>query len=257
MENPDDALKQLLESPISPLDRFLTVSALLGRLRQDEALPSQLTVNNGTSFVDSAVNEAKAMEALTRISSPISEAYTKILPSDTLLSVWRKISTNRAAFVFKRPVKSEEAPGYSVRIHFPMDLSLIRKRIVTNNIQTLADLHMALGLITHNCVKYNGRETDYGRVAREFEALVDSVILQAVTHAAASPFPEPSFETDAMIVKAVKDQDESGEPSNTEVSPNCRTSLDGKNETFHTQVIVTANETIDATASSDRVAIGI
>jgi Bromodomain len=58
--------------------------------------------------------------------------------------------------VFKRPVRSEDAPGYTERIVFPMELSLIRKRIVANNIQTFADLHGALGLISHNCVKYNG-----------------------------------------------------------------------------------------------------
>jgi len=61
-----------------------------------------------------------------------------------------------------------------------MDLGLIRKRIVARNIQTLADLHGAVALISHNCVKYNGRESDYGRVAVEFEAMADHVILQAV-----------------------------------------------------------------------------
>jgi Bromodomain len=251
LEASDDSLKQLLESPLSPLDRFLTVSALLGRLRQDLALPSQLSVNNMTSFVNSAVNEEKAMEELTGVSSSIAETYLKIQSSETLLSVWRKISTNRAAFVFKRPVKSEEAPGYADRIHFPMDLSLIRKRIITNNIRTFSDLHMALGLITHNCVKYNGRETDYGRVAREFEALVDSVILQAVNHATTNPYSEPSSETDEAVVKALKDEEESGEPLKTSVSPNVRTDSDGITETFPAQEIVVANETIDSTNSLD------
>jgi Bromodomain len=154
----------LLESPLTPLDRYGTVSALLGRLRQDMAVPSLSSINgsniNATSStkpVPSAVEEEKLWQPLTQESHPLSNVYSQVIvPSNSLLNLWKKISSNRAAFVFKRPVKSEEAPGYTDRIHFPMDLSLIRQRIVTNNIQTYADLHRALGLISHNCVKYNG-----------------------------------------------------------------------------------------------------
>jgi hypothetical protein len=34
---------------------------------------------------------------------------------------------------------------------------------------------------------FSGRESDYGRVAREFEAMVDQIILQAVRDAASNP----------------------------------------------------------------------
>jgi hypothetical protein len=103
------------------------------------------------------------------------------IPVDTLLTVWKKIFSNRFAWVFKKPVRDEEAPGYSERIAFPMDLSLVRKRIVVKNIQSFRELHESIALIAHNCVKYNGRETDYGKVARDFEVMADQMILQAVS----------------------------------------------------------------------------
>lgn len=162
------ALSLILESPLTPLDRYWTASALLGRLRQDMALPTLLSVktavsNHSKATVQSAFNE-QTFQELTKSANPIAKFYSKeIIPSATLLAVWKKIASNRAASVFKRPVRSEDAPGYTHRILFPMDLSLIRKRIVANNIQTYADLHAALGLISHNCVKYNGA---YDRSAR-------------------------------------------------------------------------------------------
>jgi hypothetical protein len=163
----DDPLNTMLESPLTPLDRFSTASALLGRLRNDMALPPSTVpvridshVTNQT--IATSIEEEKTFDELTNTSNPFYIIYTKnIISPDTLLTLWKKISMNRAAFVFKRPVKSEEAPGYTDRILYPMDLSLIRKRILANNIQTYADFHNALALISHNCVKYNG--THYNR----------------------------------------------------------------------------------------------
>lgn len=157
------SLDVILESPLTPLDRYWTASALLGRLRQEMALPSLMTASNGTDNNKAlaeqqplAVEESSYQE-LTIAMSPLAKIYSQdVIPASTLLAVWKKIWSNRAASVFKRPVRSEEAPGYTERIMFPMDLSLIRKRIVANNIQTYTDLHTALGLISHNCVKYNG-----------------------------------------------------------------------------------------------------
>lgn len=80
-----------------------------------------------------------------------------IVSTPNLLTVWKKINSHRTAVVFRRPVNPKEAPGYSTRILFPMDLSLIRKMIVSKTITTLEQLHKWIGLICHNCVKYNGR----------------------------------------------------------------------------------------------------
>ena len=160
------ALQNMLESPITTLDRFYTASAVLGRLRNDMAVPSASNMKapnrTATEKASPAVesNEDKAFNEFTDPNNPLHLIYTEtVVDSETLLVLWKKISMNRAAFVFKRPVKSDEAPGYTDRIYFPMDLSLVRKRIITNNIQTYVDFHNALALISHNCVKYNGTTT--------------------------------------------------------------------------------------------------
>jgi hypothetical protein len=180
----------ILEYPMTPLDRYWAVSALLGRLRGDLTVPSIHTVPGGPNIPpppqsSNAVDES-ALAALSK--NPI---YTKNhLTTTDLLATWKKISMHRTAVVFKKPVKADDAPGYTDRIVFPMDLSLIRKMIVARKVQSYADLHQYVGLISHNCVKYNGRETDYGMVAREFEAMADFFIRQAVSAAGnATPIP--------------------------------------------------------------------
>jgi len=196
-EEDSDAVNAILESPLTPLHQYWTASALLGRLRHELALPSldplilsaKANANNSSSSgsrpsstTNSAVTEEQALQQLAKSYNSSNNS----LSSETLLAVWKKISSNRAAAVFRRAVKPEEAPGYKERIQFPMDLGLIRKRIVAGNIRTFADLHGAVALIAHNCVKYNGRESDYGRVAVDFEAMADHVILQAVQQQAAN-----------------------------------------------------------------------
>ena len=66
-----------------------------------------------------------------------------------------------------------------------MDLNLIRKKIAARMIKSYAELHQHIGLIAHNCMKYNGRESDYGVVTRDFEANADDFIQQAVASASA------------------------------------------------------------------------
>lgn len=56
-----------------------------------------------------------------------------------------------------RVVPSSPAPGYKERILFPMDLSLVRKMIVSRMIKSFSSLHQRVALICHNCVKFNGR----------------------------------------------------------------------------------------------------
>ena len=189
-DNPGSSavVDEMIESPFTPLDRFWTASALLGRLRGVMAPPSlfhdpnranskataKLAVPNG------AKTSQEAQQLLDLLNHP---AYTRTESAANILVCWKKIFSNRAAVVFKKPVKDEEAPGYSERIQFPMDLSLVRKMIVTRHISNFQQLHSYIGLIAHNCVKYNGRETDYGIVARDFETMADEIIRQAVLNA--------------------------------------------------------------------------
>lgn len=100
--------------------------------------------------------------------------------TDRLLALWKKISTHRTSLVFRRPVNPREAPGYAERILFPMDLSLMRKLIVGGVIRNYKGVAQRVHLICHNCVKYNGRESDYALVAREFETVASEYIFSAV-----------------------------------------------------------------------------
>lgn len=238
MEEPP-SVAMMLESEVTPPDRFFTVSALLGRLRDDLATPlppnsalpalrakasaaqttkkkkKEATPAAGTS--DSSSGEAPTPKG----DSPKSGSFQHPIPPITstpgglpttpslekqkrvlslyqipeynrehaeptaLLSLWKKISTHRSSIVFRRPVNPKEAPGYTDRIFFPMDLALIRKMIIARQIKTYSQLHQRMGLIAHNCVKYNGRESDYGLVTREFEANVDEMVVSAVAAGAA------------------------------------------------------------------------
>ncbi|CAJ1942078.1 unnamed protein product [Cylindrotheca closterium] len=203
---------EALESEITPADTNFTVSALLGRLRDDLAMPlppnstipahrekvgllyqppkkkkkTEAGTASGASNA-SDVNKSSALEKQKELLAlQDNPEYSKEHPTPThLMAVLKKISTHRAAIVFRRPVNPKEAPGYTDRILFPMDLSLVRKMIVARMIVSYSDLHQRIGLICHNCIKYNGRESDYGVVAREFEAMVDNYIVSAVETATA------------------------------------------------------------------------
>ena len=53
-------------------------------------------------------------------------------------------------------------------------------------ITSYAGLHRCVGLICHNCVKFNGRESDYAALTRDFEDNVDEKVLEAVRNASAT-----------------------------------------------------------------------
>ena len=150
------AVEVMLGSPLTALDRFWSGSALLGRLRYDRMLPA--SPNALPRPAQNAVeDEQLALQELLTDARIAKIYYEQKIPPQTLFSLWKKISACKAAAVFRKPVKNDEAPGYSDRIVFPMDLMLVRKRIQSNNISTLCSLHAAIGLISHNCVKYNGK----------------------------------------------------------------------------------------------------
>jgi hypothetical protein len=172
----------MLETEVTPPDRYFTVSSLLGRLRDDLATPLPLNsvlpalrAQNGllqppqkkkktsnsnnndpsSSGIDSSSTLEKQKQVLALADNP---EYTKEhVTSNALLALWKKMSTHRTSVVFRRPVNPKEAPGYTERIIFPMDLSLIRKMIVARIVKSYKDLHIRAALICHNCVKYNGR----------------------------------------------------------------------------------------------------
>jgi hypothetical protein len=82
--------------------------------------------------------------------------------------------------------------------------------ILAKMIHSYAELHQRIGLICHNCVKYNGRSSDYGAVAREFEAHADDCIVQAVTAAAAAAEATAAQEKGATTKAEVEANDTPG-----------------------------------------------
>lgn len=191
LDDPDASAKEnaeiqaMLDSEITPPDRFFTVSSLLGRLRDELATPlppnsvipalraqsslfpqkkkkkkkqddgTQSTSTSPVPPVEQMTTLDKQKQVLALYNNPL---YSKEHPQPaTLLTLWKRISSHSSSTVFRRPVNVKEAPGYAERVSFPMDLSLIRKMIIARQIKSYRDLHQRLGLIAHNCVKYNGR----------------------------------------------------------------------------------------------------
>lgn len=181
MANPD--VQVMLDTEVTPPDRFFTVSSLLGRLRDELMTPlppnSSIPAHRAQAGLFSLKKKQKKDEAAESSNAPPVPSVDHMSTLDKqkqvlalynnpeyskehrepsmLLSLWKKISSHRSSMVFRRPVNPKEAPGYTERISFPMDLSLIRKMIVARQIKSYRDLHQRLGLIAHNCVKYNGR----------------------------------------------------------------------------------------------------
>ncbi|CAB9509437.1 Bromodomain [Seminavis robusta] len=189
-EELDQQVDIILDNPLTPLDKYYTLSALVGRLRDDLAVPSTRAPSAAVLAATTAAGNKKK-----KANSIPAPTYSQLMamandnpnftmihpdPPTQLLQVWRKIASHRTSTVFRKPVKPEDAPGYAERILFPMDLSLVRKMIVAKILTSYSDVHQKIRLICHNCVKYNGRESDYGVVARDFEACVDEYIYNAV-----------------------------------------------------------------------------
>lgn len=197
----------MLASDLSAASGFYGVSALLGRLRGPLEMPlppnapaqavakkgGRPKKNPGAGAAAAAAGgdgkeeierkEKDAALAKTRALLALSEdpTYTKPLENNApLTALCKKIANHRTSMVFRRPVNPKEAPGYEERIPFPIDVSLVKKMVQAGQVRSFRDLHELMGLISHNCCKYNGRESDYGAVSRDFEAYVDDAIISAV-----------------------------------------------------------------------------
>lgn len=196
----------MLASDLSAASGFYGVSALLGRLRGPLEMPlppnapaqqvakkgGRPKKNPGAGAAAAAGGDGKeeierkekdAALAKTRALLALSKdpTYTKPLENNApLTALCKKIANHRTSMVFRRPVNPKEAPGYEERIPFPIDVSLVKKMVQAGQVRSFRDLHERMGLISHNCCKYNGRESDYGAVSRDFEAYVDDAIISAV-----------------------------------------------------------------------------
>jgi hypothetical protein len=193
-------LQVLLDTcPFTPLDGYWTVSALLGRLRgRDMSIPPSpmpqppnppsgggdaAALSSSASAGDEARGASSGGQNEARMLLDLEDHpnYTAVHGNPAaLLALHKRLASHRSSSVFKKAVKLEDAPGYDTRILFPIDLSLVRKQILARQVVTYRDLHERIGMIAYNCCKYNGRESDYGHVAREFEEAGDEMIRHAV-----------------------------------------------------------------------------
>ena len=184
--------KDILATDFSPLDRYFTVSSILGRLKDPLDIPLVSKIEEATAINNEnpkkknktsnslQQNRQKVLRQYKRLVTlkDDNEIYTQVQTDNSaLLALIKRISNHRTAAVFRRPVNPKEAPGYEDRIPFPIDLTLIKKLILCGHINTFEKLHSYIGLICHNCVKFNGRYSDYALLTRDFEAYVDDSIL--------------------------------------------------------------------------------
>jgi len=154
----------------------MTTSATTSTINSTESTTATSSVGNSTN----GTLELSQFKRLALLPDHL-EFFREHATPEKLLVLWKKLSAHRSSLVFRRPVNPKEAPGYSDRIRFPMDLSLVRKLIVSRNIKNYHGILQRVHLIGHNCVKYNGRESDYALVTREFESVATEYIFTAVT----------------------------------------------------------------------------
>lgn len=231
-------VNEMLTSFETPADKFgATVSALIGRLRKplETPHPPHSTLIHHIAQRDklqkSKVEDMNAqkkkqneqVQALLNLQK--NSIFTNNMTETTaLLSLWKRISGHRSANVFRRPVSERDAPGYTDKILFPVDLSLIRKMVTAGIIASYSDFQKYIGLMSHNCVKFNGRESDYGIVAREFEAYVDESIVTAVTALTEAAIKKGELHLLDQKKKAQKKEKEKEQPSTSSSSVGCSNS---------------------------------
>lgn len=162
-------------------DNATTETTPLGSDEPTKATTTTATTETAKTPNDSQalLSEASQFKRLESLPEHAEYRREHAIP-DKLLAVWKKLSTHRSSLVFRRPVNPKEAPGYTDRIRFPMDLSLIRKLILSKHIKNYEGILKQVHLIGHNCVKYNGRESDYALVTREFESVATEYIWNAI-----------------------------------------------------------------------------
>ncbi len=168
--------EKIISSELSPLDRYFTVSALLGRLREPfdtpppphsglfkarQAALAAAEKKKKSSSSNSSVNvqELKKAQGCKKYQRILdlkknNKIYTQDVHDNTenlgvgvgdttaMLALVKRISNHRTATVFRRAVNPLEAPGYTDRILFPIDLTLIKKMVLCGYIRTFEELHL-------------------------------------------------------------------------------------------------------------------
>ncbi|XP_066141386.1 bromodomain-containing protein 8 [Euwallacea fornicatus] len=73
----------------------------------------------------------------------------------SVMLVYNRLSSNKYASLFLKPITEEQAPGYSSTVYRPMDLQTIKKNIDSGVIRTSLEFKRDVMLMFTNAVMYN------------------------------------------------------------------------------------------------------
>ena len=96
----------------------------------------------------------------------------RVTVGGTLVKMLKSVEKHKWAYPFKRPVTDKEAPDYKDIITNPMDFATLKKKIETGGITDLPALVSDLFLIFDNAMLYNGKGSDYYRMAGTLKEIV-------------------------------------------------------------------------------------
>ncbi|CAG9577615.1 unnamed protein product [Danaus chrysippus] len=85
----------------------------------------------------------------------------------SVMLVYSRLCAHKYASLFLRPITDEEAPGYSVVVKRPMDLTTIRRNIDSGNIRTTAEFQRDVLLMLSNALLYNSSSHSVYSMAKE------------------------------------------------------------------------------------------
>ncbi|CAN0567001.1 unnamed protein product, partial [Ectocarpus sp. 12 AP-2014] len=95
------------------------------------------------------------------------------------LEVWDRVYRHKFAIIFRKAVNPKDAPGYEEIIKEPMDLSLIRERIMSGALLSLDDMSRDLRVMCNNAMVFNGKDDPYFDYSKELRTYANEVIEEA------------------------------------------------------------------------------
>ncbi|XP_073966568.1 bromodomain-containing protein 8-like [Choristoneura fumiferana] len=104
----------------------------------------------------------------------------------SVMLVYSRLCAHKYASLFLRPITDEEAPGYSVVVKRPMDLTTIKKNIEAGHIRSTAEFQRDVLLMLSNSLMYNSSEHSVYQMAKELHEEAQSqlgMLLAAQAHA--------------------------------------------------------------------------
>ena len=110
------------------------------------------------------------MEPTWRSSLPFTQA-TKIGPNQkkALGLVLKELFDQRDSDTFRVAVDPKDVPNYDAIIKYPMDLSLVRKKLAQQRYENVEDCLDDIQIVFDNCKNFNGAENAYYHLALRFE----------------------------------------------------------------------------------------